>query len=292
MEEKMIITEKTEKINYLPKLTAFVVFFALVFNTLSAQGLAARIDYLRDLQRQALQAETEGRYDRSIELARQIRDESDFIDALMETTRNWYVLKNRIATAKQVFAERYAKEEYDLALERYDNAYTNISEEELSEADKNIEEGIYYADLAIEKSRELYTQAQNESKKAKETSSTVIVKAKDDGYEVRLIPGRRDSLWRIAEYEFIYNDPFLWPQIYEANRDIIRDPDLIYPGQFLKIPPVVIDAKELGDEKQEEKQVEVEQTLEVSPDVPDDESSLEEEQKDGAEGEKEGGYAK
>jgi nucleoid-associated protein YgaU len=27
-----------------------------------------------------------------------------------------------------------------------------------------------------------------------------------------------------------------WQQIYEANRDIIKDPDMIHPGQELKIP--------------------------------------------------------
>ena len=45
-----------------------------------------------------------------------------------------------------------------------------------------------------------------------------------------------ECLWWIAEYEHIYNDPFKWPTIYEANRDQIKDPDLIYPGQVLRIP--------------------------------------------------------
>ena len=31
-------------------------------------------------------------------------------------------------------------------------------------------------------------------------------------------------------------DPSLWPAIYEANRDQIKDPSLIYPGQELAIP--------------------------------------------------------
>ena len=45
-----------------------------------------------------------------------------------------------------------------------------------------------------------------------------------------------DSLWRIAKYKDIYNDPFLWPVIYEANKDIIKNPKLLYPGQELGIP--------------------------------------------------------
>jgi nucleoid-associated protein YgaU len=56
-------------------------------------------------------------------------------------------------------------------------------------------------------------------------------------YVVRLIPERRDCLWRIAEYDFIYSDPYLWPKIWRRNRKLIQHPDLIYPGWKLVIPP-------------------------------------------------------
>ncbi len=48
-----------------------------------------------------------------------------------------------------------------------------------------------------------------------------------------------DALWRIAGYSFIYNDPIQWYRLYQANRNILRDPnnpDLILPGQVLTIP--------------------------------------------------------
>ena len=45
-----------------------------------------------------------------------------------------------------------------------------------------------------------------------------------------------DCLWFIAgDY---YNDPFLWPVIYEANKDSIADPHWIYPGEVFVIPNV------------------------------------------------------
>ena len=56
-------------------------------------------------------------------------------------------------------------------------------------------------------------------------------------YTVRLIPERRESLWRIAEYDFIYGNPWLWPKIWHRNRKLIQDPDLIFPGWQLYIPP-------------------------------------------------------
>jgi nucleoid-associated protein YgaU len=56
-------------------------------------------------------------------------------------------------------------------------------------------------------------------------------------YTVRLIPDRRDCLWRIAEYKDIYGDPFKWPNIWRRNRKLIQNPDLVYPGWQLVIPP-------------------------------------------------------
>lgn len=43
-----------------------------------------------------------------------------------------------------------------------------------------------------------------------------------------------DSLSKIAKRE--YGDATAWPRIYEANRGIIKNPDLIHPGQTLRIP--------------------------------------------------------
>jgi Uncharacterized protein containing LysM domain len=43
-----------------------------------------------------------------------------------------------------------------------------------------------------------------------------------------------DSLSKIAKE--VYGDPDEWRRIYEANRSEVKDPDLIYPGQQLKIP--------------------------------------------------------
>lgn len=45
-----------------------------------------------------------------------------------------------------------------------------------------------------------------------------------------------DTLWWIAGYRDIYNDPFMWPIIYDANNKTIENPGKIYPGMALKIP--------------------------------------------------------
>lgn len=45
-----------------------------------------------------------------------------------------------------------------------------------------------------------------------------------------------DNLSKIAKK--FYGDSKLWRKIFEANKDTIENPDLIYPGQVLKIPNV------------------------------------------------------
>lgn len=72
-------------------------------------------------------------------------------------------------------------------------------------------------------------------------------------YTVKLNPGKRDCLYRIASFEEIYQDPSQWPKIYQANKTLIdsdyqkyqkytedskysRPEDLIFPGQVLDIP--------------------------------------------------------
>ena len=64
-------------------------------------------------------------------------------------------------------------------------------------------------------------------------------------YVVRYNPKRRDCLWRISL--LLYKDARLWPLIYIANRDKIKDPDLIFPGQRFVIPPI---PKKLPPEKE------------------------------------------
>ncbi len=43
-----------------------------------------------------------------------------------------------------------------------------------------------------------------------------------------------DSLSKIAKR--VYGDANKWKVIYDANRETIRNPDLIHPGQVLNLP--------------------------------------------------------
>lgn len=43
-----------------------------------------------------------------------------------------------------------------------------------------------------------------------------------------------ETLWQIAA--LLSGNPHRWPEIYRANRDQIKDPSTLYPGQKLSIP--------------------------------------------------------
>ena len=47
---------------------------------------------------------------------------------------------------------------------------------------------------------------------------------------------RGETLPQVAAQAEVYNDASLWPLIYRANRDQIRDPRVIWPGQVFRIP--------------------------------------------------------
>jgi nucleoid-associated protein YgaU len=49
---------------------------------------------------------------------------------------------------------------------------------------------------------------------------------------------KNDCLWNIAAKPRVYGDSFEWPLLFKANRDEIRDPDLIYPRQVLRVEKV------------------------------------------------------
>jgi hypothetical protein len=60
-------------------------------------------------------------------------------------------------------------------------------------------------------------------------------------YRVRTWLTERDCLWNIAGYPWVYNDPFQWRRLYEANRSKLPDldnPNLVLPEIILDIPSI------------------------------------------------------
>jgi len=102
------------------------------------------------------------------------------------------------------------------------------------------------ANQALAQSRSAISQSEHENKKyldnmavsyagsdasSSSSSSHYGAGGGTDTYSVE----RGDNLWSISGKDNVYNDPYQWPLIYKANRDQIKDADLIYPGQALDI---------------------------------------------------------
>ena len=61
--------------------------------------------------------------------------------------------------------------------------------------------------------------------------------------EVNYTVVRGDCLWNIAKKQMFYGNGFAWPNIYKANRDKIKNPNLIFPKQVFTIPKLTDEEK-------------------------------------------------
>ncbi len=117
--------------------------------------------------------------------------------------------------------------------------WEQLSDDELWKAKKNVRDMITeykeYRDTnetLVPDYRREFSDLDNRIANLERTLDNAKPKYYEDTYTVV----RGDWLSKIAGYSFIYNDISKWPIIYRANRDRIKDPNLIYPDQVIKIP--------------------------------------------------------
>ncbi|MGB1345901.1 MAG: LysM peptidoglycan-binding domain-containing protein, partial [Amylibacter sp.] len=88
----------------------------------------------------------------------------------------------------------------------------------------NIEEGIYTLRVdALNKEGEVVDRVESPFQR--------VILEMENG-QATIQPGF--TLWKLAELKYGFGMRYV--QIFEANRDSIKDPDLIYPGQIFQIP--------------------------------------------------------
>ncbi len=119
-------------------------------------------------------------------------------------------------------------------LERQVDALAALSPEELFKRRKEIDDA--EAKLNALKKNKIAVLSEMQDRLARIEGKIAQLRAKlpkslYDEYTVV----RGDYLWKIAGKPQIYNDPYQWMRIYTYNRDQIKDPNLIYPNQVLKI---------------------------------------------------------
>ena len=72
-----------------------------------------------------------------------------------------------------------------------------------------------------------------EGRKAYDLLTPLVAEIRASSLQYQVVRG--DSLWSISGQQQVYNNPYQWPLIYKANRDKIKDADLIYPGQTFSV---------------------------------------------------------
>lgn len=162
------------------------------------------------------------------EAKRQFSDwrESRELDALMSDAES-AARRGNHRRAQQLADEVMRRS--DLALDAH---YLVLADIELQKVqtytgltDKQLEQ-VRIAELAIEsrQSRKAYQLLTTLSRELAETTKRYVVAA-------------GDSLWIISGKPEVYGNPWLWPLIWEANRDTLPDPSRVRSGQRLKIKP-------------------------------------------------------
>jgi nucleoid-associated protein YgaU len=116
-----------------------------------------------------------------------------------------------------------------------DDINTLVLIEELTVIEKAGEEGDKYVSFKLLEYREYGKKSvvvvQSNNATVKKESTAPKVNPKSNGVHV-VQPG--DTLWAIAKK--YYGNGAQYTKIYNANRDKIKNPNLIYPGQKLVIP--------------------------------------------------------
>lgn len=158
-------------------------------------------------------------------------------------TENRQVLNDsteRLRSLIAISGFEYASKESNELLVVYmemQNAYADHDSEKIKTLKATL-------DAKFEKARSATAEAKQ--KKIEALGKEVVIK-KDDARKQgesdsgNALPSiytvkKGDTLPSIAARHDIYNDSFMWPLIYKANRDQIKDPKVLHGGQELKIP--------------------------------------------------------
>lgn len=183
--------------------------------------------------------------------------------------------KARIGEAKDVLTQAEASEGAEVATDELNGAKESLAlaeslyaESKFKESITSSEESIRLSTIVINTEKKIEVAVtdqegvEKETKEEPEKEKEVTEEKEYVIYKVKYRPERRDCLWRIAG-EF-YEKPIQWKKIYNANKEKINDPDLIWPNMLLKIPKPVkttiqenktIEKEDVPEEKAEEESI-------------------------------------
>lgn len=108
--------------------------------------------------------------------------------------------------------------------------------------------------IAYKAALELYAQAENlyanEDFEAASASAQLVLQSLAEVREITPLPKfyivrpwaqTKDCFWNISGRPYVYNNPWLWENLYQANKNALpkpENPNLILPGMKMEIPSI------------------------------------------------------
>ena len=165
-----------------------------------------------------------GEYDLAIEYSQKAEENAALSEAYIqmmmaksEADSAIKLAKNQIAYADSIDAERNFPMAYSAAKENLENAETSYGNEDYAKATE-------YAKASITS-----------------LDGIRVVTPLPEFYIVRPGAETKDCYWNISGRPYVYNNPLLWENLYQANKQDMpepNNPNLIHPGMKMKIPSI------------------------------------------------------
>ena len=178
----------------------------------------------RELTTLAQEAFDEGDYDKAIELTAQAEEYAEKSQAYIQmmiaksdAEKQMTIAKNQQAWALRVRGDVNYPMAYSAGTKSLENGQVAFDKEDFAGASA----------FAIEAIQAF--------------SSIEEVTPLPQFYIVRPWAENKDCYWNISGRSYVYNNPTLWENLYQANKSKMKDPanpDLIYPGMKVEIPSI------------------------------------------------------
>jgi nucleoid-associated protein YgaU len=210
-----------------------IALTALVLTQAFGQALKDNPDYKKalELQAQADRAYQAGDYEQAYRLAEEAKQYSARAEEYSSTLATRYRASNWLSLARQKLTEAEGLDAKTRYPEEHKAAVDNYAQAQVAFRGQKWEESIEFSKNVVAWLANIVPA----------TEEPVVAEQPvfPKYYVVRLILDDRDCFNKIAGYSWVYNDRYEWRVLYDANKNVIRDPNnphLIHPGQVFTIP--------------------------------------------------------
>jgi len=222
------------------KLTTLTLIFGILVFSIAATALAQEMS--KDEWQRQMNEDTFKRNDLKIRLDRLNSDISSLKSQSSKLDADLTVCEDELY--KLLGATRQDVEAFEAELARHEKRADELMK--LSDADL-----LKYRDEVMQMSKRVDEMAKNKialipryadrlsalNSKIRSLMNTIEKAGLANVYTVGTWAKNRDCLWNIAKKPTIYANAWLWPKIWQGNKDKIKDPDIIRPGWKLNILP-------------------------------------------------------